>query len=223
MNSDLTKRMVRIGVITTLAAIVANFLPAIYLAVFLGIVPPLGDLFQLWLLALAAFGGTWVIQPISFYPILGLGASYIAWVCGNVADIRVPAIVMAQKMTGVKPDTPEGDVIGMIGVAGSVFVSVAILTVFVFVGVTIVPMLPKVIVKSFAFILPAVFGAIYGQVSFKDPKLGAIILPLGIFVVWVAPKIGLPGALVSVVVIIAGMLLARAQYSLDNKGDTSKS
>ena len=102
---------------------------------------------------------------IILYPMLGIGGSYISWLCGNVADIRVPAATMAQRVAGAEPGSPEGDVMATIGIAGSVFVSVAILTLFTFIGSAIMPMVPKFVTKAFGFILPAVFGAVYAELS----------------------------------------------------------
>ena len=105
-----------------------------------------------------AFGIGWAIQPISFFSILGTSSSYICWFAGSVADIRVPAVTMAQRVTGAEPGTPEGEIITTIAVAGSVLVSVAIITIFTFIGAAVVPLLPKFIHRAFDFVLPAVFG-----------------------------------------------------------------
>ena len=82
----------------------------------------------------SAYGVSWVVQPISYFPILGTAGSYIGWLAGSVGDIRLPAASMAQKVTGVEAGTHEGDVIGTIGTACSVFVSAGMITLFIFIG-----------------------------------------------------------------------------------------
>ena len=48
----------------------------------------------------------------------------MSWVVGSVVDIRLPAVNMAQEIAKVEPGTEEGEVISMLGVSVSVFVSV---------------------------------------------------------------------------------------------------
>ena len=88
---DFSSQSARIGQFTIIAGLIANFVPALYLAGVVGVMPQVTDLLQIYAVALSAFGISWIVQPLSFYPMLGVGGSYISWVCGNVADIRVPA------------------------------------------------------------------------------------------------------------------------------------
>ena len=85
---------------------------------------------------------------------------------------------MAHKAAKVEAGTPEGDVIATLGIATSVFVSVTIIGIFTLVGASVIPLLPKFIIASFKFIVPAVFGAVYVELASKDYKLGLIIIIL---------------------------------------------
>ena len=208
-NYDFQAQSARIGMFTLVAGLIANFVPALYLAGVIGVMPQFTDLIQIYAVALSAFGVSWLVQPLSFYPMLGIGGSYISWLCGNVADIRVPAATMAQRVAGAEPGSPEGDVMATIGIAGSVFVSVAILTLFTFIGAAIMPMVPKFVTKAFGFILPAVFGAVYAELSRRHFKIGLLTIILGIAITFIAPKIGLPGSLLSIVIIAGGIAMAR--------------
>ena len=209
---DFQDQSTRIGMFTLVAGLVANFVPALYLAGVIGVMPQLTDLVQIYVVALSAFGVSWVVQPLSFYPMLGIGGSYISWLCGNVADIRVPAATMAQRVAGAEPGSPEGDVMATIGIAGSVFVSVAILTLFTFIGAAIIPLVPKFVTKAFGFILPAVFGAVYAELSRKHLKIGALTIIVGLLITFIAPQIGIPGSLLSVVIIAGGIAVARVIF-----------
>lgn len=221
MNENtLQARMIRIGIITLAAGIVANFIPALYLG-FLGVLPQPGELFQIWLVAFAAFGASWVVQPISFYPMLGISGSYVSWLCGSVADIRVPAATMAQKVTNAEPGSTKGDIMATIGIAGSVLVSVSILTIFTFIGASIVPILPKFIIKSFNFIIPAVFGAVYAELAAKQMKISVVSIALALLLTYGLSKI-IPTWLLSIIIIVAGILVARASYVFDKKRDSIK-
>ncbi len=214
---DFSSQSARIGQFTIIAGLIANFVPALYLAGVVGVMPQVTDLLQIYAVALSAFGISWIVQPLSFYPMLGVGGSYISWVCGNVADIRVPAATMAQRAAGAEPGTPEGDVMATIGIAASVFVSVAILTLFTFIGSAILPMVPKFVTKAFGFILPAVFGAVYAELSRKHFKIGVLTIILGLAITFIAPKLGLPGSLLSIFIIAGGIAMARIIYLTEKK------
>ncbi|MHC1758199.1 MAG: hypothetical protein AB9917_01555 [Negativicutes bacterium] len=213
-NKDFGSQITRLGVYTTALALIANFIPALYLAFGLGISPSMNDLFKIWSVAAAAFGVGWVIQVVSFFPVLGSAGSYIGWIAGSVADLRTPAVTMAQKAAKVEAGTPEGDVISTLGIATSVFVSVTIIAIFTFVGASIIPLLPRFVTKAFQFIVPAVFGAVYVELSSKDYSLGLIIFALGASVVAFAPKLGIPGWSLMAVGIVVAVLAARIKYQL---------
>ena len=201
-NYDFQARSARIGMFTIVAGLIANFVPALYLAGVIGVMPPVTDLAQIYAVALSAFGVSWLVQPLSFYPMLGIGGSYISWLCGNVADIRVPAATMAQRVAGAEPGSPEGDVMATIGIASSVFVSVAILTLFTFIG---------------SAIMPAVFGAVYAELSRKHFKIGVLTIVVGLGITFAAPKIGLPGSLLSIFIIAGGIAMARIIFLSEKK------
>ena len=211
-NYDFQGQFARIGMFTLIAGLIANFVPALYLAGVVGVMPQFTDLLQIYAVAFSAFGISWLVQPLSFYPMLGVGGSYISWLCGNVADIRVPAATMAQRVVGAEPGSPEGDVMATIGIAGSVFVSVVILTLFTFIGAAIIPLVPKFVTKAFGYILPAVFGAVYAELSRKHFKIGVLTIIVGLGVTFIAPKIGLPGSLLSIVIIVGGIAMARLVF-----------
>ena len=216
-NYNFSDRAARIGTFTLIAGLIANFVPALYLAGVVGVMPQFTDLLQIYAVAFSAFGVSWVVQPLSFYPMLGVGGSYIGWLCGNVADIRVPAATMAQRVAGAEPGSPEGDVMSTIGIAASVFVSVSIITLFTLIGSAIMPLVPKFVTKAFGFILPAVFGAVYAELSRKHFKIGALTIVAGLAITFAAPKVGLPGSLLSICVIAGGIAMARIIYLSDKK------
>lgn len=148
---DFTKKSVRIGTITTILAIVANFLPAIYVSIAYDAMPELSVLLALWGILAATYFFSWVVQPISFFPALGTAGTYMSFVAGSIGDIRIPAITMAQKASGTEAATPKGDVMAVIGVAASVVVSFLMVTLFTFIGQAIIPLFPKFVNDSFTY------------------------------------------------------------------------
>jgi hypothetical protein len=210
-------RMIRVGIITVSAAIVANFIPALYVWWAYGVIPSIPDIMKIWAVAAAAYGVSWIVQPLSFFAVVGTAGQYISWVAGTVSTIRVPASTMAQKSAEVEPGTPEGDVISAIGIATSVFVSVGIVTIFVFIGSWLLPMLPKIVHKAFNYILPAIFGALFVNLSEKYFKVGASTFFAALAITVAAGVLKIPNWLVGILIITSGILLARVFYQLTYK------
>ena len=105
------KKMIKIGRVSMGLAIIANFIPAIYVGLRYGEMPGIATILQIWALVAATYGISWIIQPIAYYPTLGAPGSYIGWLAGSVGDIRMPAASMAQKIAGVESGTHAGEVV----------------------------------------------------------------------------------------------------------------
>ncbi|EGO63346.1 hypothetical protein [Acetonema longum] len=224
MNSDqfnLNSRLIKIGVITLTVGIVANFIPVAYLWMAYGEIPPFQDILKIWTIALVTFGVSWLVQPITFFSLLGTSGSYIGWLAGSVADIRCPAVTMAQKVTGYEAGTPEGEVISTMGIAGSILVSLSLITVFTIIGANIIDILPPFIKESFKVILPAVFGAVYVELASKHLKMGAATILAALGLSFLAIQWGVPGWVLNIAIIGAGIVIARIQYLSEVKRSES--
>ena len=215
-------KLVRIGTITILAGIVANFTPAIYVYLRYGIAPSIGTIGQMWVLLAASMGVGWFVQPLSFFPILGTSGTYIAWLAGNVADIRTPASIMAQKSADVEAGTIEGDMISTLGIATSVFVSVSIITFFTFVGASIIPHFPEFVKDSFKFILPTVFAGVYVDLTQKHKKFGLVVIAFCVAVAYIGPMLKLDSLLRTLLTVVGGMFLGYVFYKHELKNDVAK-
>lgn len=210
-------KMVKIGRISMGLAIIANFIPAIYIGIRFGEMPALSIIFKIWGLVAATYGISWIVQPIAYYPTLGASGSYIGWLAGSVGDIRMPAASMAQKIAGVEPGTHAGEVIGTIGTCCSVLVSATMITVFTIVGSQIIPLLPEFVTKSFAYILPALFGAIYTDIARKDLRTGISTIIVALLLMFFGGKIGIPGGVLTLAIVLGGVLITRGFFVIDKK------
>ena len=197
--------------------IIANFIPGIYLWVAHGIMPSLQDILQIWLLAAGAYAVSWIVQPIAYFGAIGTAGTYLSWVVGSVVDIRLPAALMAQKMADVDPNSEEGECISTMAIAVSVFVSVGMITLFTIIGVQIIPYFPPFITGSFDYILPALFGAVYINLAKKNMRMGIGTLAVAIVLLIAMSFTSVPGALVNLLVVILGMVVARVVYVSDRK------
>lgn len=83
-----------------IGGIIANFAPAVYIYLAYGLIPPIPDIIKTWTVCAVTFGISWVIQPITYFSLLGPSGEYIGWLAGSNADIRCPSVAMAQKTAG---------------------------------------------------------------------------------------------------------------------------
>ena len=60
------KKMIKIGRVSMGLAIIANFIPAIYVGLRYGEMPGIATILQIWALVAATYGISWIIQPIAY-------------------------------------------------------------------------------------------------------------------------------------------------------------
>lgn len=213
------KKCLRMGLVTMGAAVIASFLPALYLYFAYGVIPTGADIASLFSMMAASFAVGWLVQPITFYPALGIGASCLSWTTGNVADLRMPAISAAQKAAGIEAGTPEGNVLSAMAAATTNVVTVAFLTVITVVGSGLITLLPEQVTAAFSYIAPAIFGAIVVDYAMKNLKANLPLILSG-FLVYIALKAaGLPTVWITLLVVITGMLVSRGVFTLQAKKD----
>lgn len=210
-------RVIRVGSAIMIGGIIANFAPAIYLYLAYGLIPPVSDIFKVWTVVAVTFGISWIVQPISYFSLLGPSGEYIGWIAGSCADSRCPGVAMAQKAADVEASTPEGDVISTIGIAGTVLTSVTIVTIFVLVGQSILEILPPFVTNSFKYVLTSVFGAVYVQLACKNLGMGAWTILIAIAVAYFWQTLALPGWILNILIIVIGILIARYYFVRDSK------
>lgn len=211
------KKCMRLGVITMLCALVANFLPVLYLYVTTGIVPTAGELGQILAMVSASFLIGWILQPITFYPALGVGGSFLAWTTGNVSDLRMSAVAAAQKSSETEGGTEEGNVMSTMAVAVSNLLTVALLTVFVILGTTVITNLPASVTATFSYLVPAIFGALICDYLMKNFKYNLPLVISGVIVFIVLKRMGVASTWITLLVVIIGFFVSRAVFVLDNK------
>lgn len=231
MNKDYFEKeympqMHRIGKITGFLGVLLSFAPAAVLAVVYGLLPEPSALLTAFIAAATTFGFLWVVEPISYFTVLGPVGTYMAFLSGNISNMRVPCASMAQVSAGVEPGTNEGSIIATIGMATSIVINVSVLTVGVILGSSVLAMLPAAVTEALNYLLPALFGALLMQFGLKQKSLSITILIFSILMC-IALKAGvfnwLPGAsnylgtLSSVFVAIAVTLV-----TYDKKKTTSK-
>ena len=163
-------QMHKIGKLTGLLGAVLSFLPALVLAVVYGLLPKPAALATAFISAASAFGFLWVVEPISYFTVLGPVGTYMAFLSGNISNMRVPCAGMAQVAADVEPGTEKGSIVSVIGMATSIVINVSVLTIGVILGSSVLSAMPASVIEALNYLLPALFGALLMQFGLKRIK-----------------------------------------------------
>ncbi|QNB47976.1 hypothetical protein BR63_17945 [Thermanaerosceptrum fracticalcis] len=167
--------VIKIGVFTLLLTAALSFLPVGYLYFVHGVIPDLALALKAWGMIAALFGAFYVVEPVSYYAVLGLAGTYMSFLAGNISNLRLPCASMALEVTETEPGTKEAEVISTLGIAGSIITNLIGVTIAAFVGTALIKLFPPVVANAFkVYTVPAIFGAVFGQFAFRFPKLGVV-------------------------------------------------
>lgn len=148
----------RIG--TLIALIYMIGLPFVVLSVY-GCMPSLGEVINIGTISiLMIYIPVGISEAISYTPILG-ASSYLAFITGNIMNLKLPVAVNAMKITKKEPNTPEGEAISSVAVAVSSIMTVIILALAALLSTWISPVFELPSVKTASnYLIPALFGSL---------------------------------------------------------------
>ena len=212
---------IKCGRFTSLLGVVMSFVPVIVLAFVFKVVPPIEAIIAAATIRISACFVYYFIEPISFQPILGIPGTYMAFLSGNLSNLRVPCSSVAQQAAGVEEGTPEGAVVSTIGVAVSIVVNLIILTIGVFLGAQVIALIPSSLVSALVYLVPALYGAMLMQMILYAPKIALIAVPLGMITLFLS-KQGIFDSSVAILIsvfgsIIIGRMLLKAGWLDDEQ------
>lgn len=141
-----------------------------------GAVPPVGNILSAWLLIASIYGPYYFIEPISYFPVLGIAGTYMSFLAGEIGNMRLPVSAVAQNVLKVESGSKKAELVSTLAIAGSIVTSVLAGTLAVVAGSVILGVLPPFIIKMFDFVLPGVFGSMFAMFALKAPKYGIFSL-----------------------------------------------
>ena len=155
-----------------------------------------------------------IVEMFTYVPMLGAGGSYLSFVTGNIANLKLPCALDAMERAEVKPSSEEGEIISTIAIAVSGIVTTLIICLGVLLIVPLTPVLQApVLAPAFDMILPALFGGLSVVFISKNAKLSIapIVLMLALFIFVPALNEGTVGIMVPVGVLFT-IAVARILY-----------
>ena len=164
-----------VSIITLVMLVGAPFL----IGKILGAYPDLGAVGKGFL----SVGIVWLVSSIAefliYTPMLGAGGGYLAFITGNLINMKIPCAVNARDMVGAKTGTPENEIISTISIATSSLVTILVLALGVLLMVPLQPVLQsEVLQPAFENVVPALFGAMAYKYYRKNMKIAALPLIL---------------------------------------------
>ncbi|MDD4213034.1 MAG: hypothetical protein PHY42_06565 [Bacilli bacterium] len=162
------------------------------------------------------FWAVGTIEIFTYIPMIGVGASYLSFVTGNITNLKAPVAMTALENAKVKAGTEEGEVITTIAVAVSSIVTTLIIVVGVILIVLIKPvgdfLQSEAIAPVFNNVLPALFGGLAVVYVSKNWKLALapmmLMLVLFIFIPFLnASTVGIMVPVGAVLTILVACLL----------------
>ena len=155
-----------------------------------------------------------VIETFTYVPMLGAGGSYLSFVTGNIANLKLPCALNALEQNEVSASSEEGEIISTIAIAVSSIVTTVIIALGVLCIVPLTPILEAPVLEpAFAQMLPALFGGLGVAFVSKNWKIAVapVTLMLILFIFIPALNAGTVGIMVPVSVLFT-IAVARILY-----------
>jgi len=160
-------------IITLVLLLGAPFVMGLYL----GAMPDLGAVARGFL----ACGLVWMVSCVAEYlvytPMLGAGGGYLAFITGNLINMKIPCAMNARDMVDAKTGTPENEIISTLSIATSSLVTILVLAGGVVALIPLQPVLQAPALQpAFDNVVPALFGAM--AYKYYRGNLKIAVLPL---------------------------------------------
>lgn len=179
----------RWGQITMGSALLLSLAAPLYLVLFGDLGVTSGQVWTAFLAVGAAFFVLWIIEPITYFPVLGPAGMYQAFMIGNIANKLLPSALVAQATIGAKTGTKRGEFSALMAICGAAMVHVISMLVFVgLLGTWLVSIVPADVVDvARLYIFPSIIGAVIVQlvVSLKQPRVTVIAVVVAALVLFV--------------------------------------
>lgn len=113
-----------------------------------------------------------IVEVITYAPMMGTGATYLAFVTGNLSNLKIPCCMNARDIAGTEYGTRENEIVSTLSVATSALVTCVVLMIGVLALTPLTPILSEPALKpAFDNVVPALFGALGYKYFSQAPKI----------------------------------------------------
>lgn len=217
------KTTARWGRLTMIIGLLVSLAAPVYLVFFSGMDVSLTNVLVAFAAVAGVFGVLWIVEPLTYYPILGQSAMYQAFMIGNISNKLLPAALMAQTSVDAKPGTRRGELSALMAISGAVVVHLFSLLIFVgILGTWLVSLIPADVLDVIqTYIVPSVLGGVLIQaiVSQRAPRTTVVAFVLATLMTFVLiplfPALAFYGTFVVVFATAAIAWLVRPRGDVD--------
>lgn len=200
-----------VSAITLVLLVGAPFL----IGTFLGAMPDMGAVAKGFL----SVGLVWTVSSVAefliYTPMLGAGGGYLAFITGNLINMKIPCAVNARDIVGTKTGTAENEIISTLSIATSSLVTIVVLALGVALLVPLQPVLQSPVLQpAFANVVPALFGAMAYQYFRKNVQVAVAPLVVMSLLFMLVPSLM---SSTSFMIIPSGALAIGIAYSMYRK------
>ena len=118
-----------------------------------------------------------VVEFLVYTPMLGAGGGYLAFITGNLINMKIPCVMNAREIAGTHTGTPENEIISTLSIAASSLTTITVLALGVLLMVPLQPILQsEALQPAFANVVPALFGAMAYQYYRRNIRLACVPL-----------------------------------------------
>ena len=204
------------SVITLVLLVGAPFM----IGLFLGAMPDLPAIGKGFLSVGIIWFVSSIVEFLVYTPMLGAGGGYLAFITGNLINMKIPCAVNARDLAGVKTGTAENEIVSTLSIAASSLVTILILALGVLALVPLQPVLQSPALQpAFANVVPALFGAMSYQYYRKN--LVVAIAPLVVMSVLFTLVPGLISS-TSFMILPSGALAIGIAYTINKRKKAGK-
>ncbi len=200
-----------VSAVTLVLLVGAPFL----IGTFLGAMPDMGAVAKGFL----SVGLVWTVSSVAefliYTPMLGAGGGYLAFITGNLINMKIPCAVNARDIVGTKTGTAENEIISTLSIATSSLVTIVVLALGVALLVPLQPVLQSPVLQpAFANVVPALFGAMAYQYFRKNVQVAVAPLVVMSLLFMLVPSLT---SSTSFMIIPSGALAIGIAYSMYRK------
>ena len=150
----------RLGQILTTAVLLMLLAAPFVIGLFLGAMPNLSAAIKAFVGVGLVYLVSGIVEYLIYVPMLGAGGSYLAFITGNLINMKIPCAINARDIVGVKSGTPENEIIATLSIATSSLVTILVLAAGVILMIPLQPVLQSPALQpAFENVVPALFGA----------------------------------------------------------------
>lgn len=157
-----------------------------------------------------------IVEFLIYTPMLGSGGGYLAFLTGNLINMKIPCMLNSRDSAKTEIGTPENEMISTLSIATSALVTTVVIAVGVVLMIPLAPVFSSPVLQpAFENVVPALFGAMAVRYFRKGKKIVAIpLVSMSLLFIFVPSLIGSVGTLM----IVSGAIAIAHAWILFKKG-----